>query len=146
MEALIKQDFEFNMLSKAYAEFLIECHNGYPDGRVERVPAGLYLNKDANTINVYFDSPSDIAMFLKLKFGAHLRTRPVPPPMPDKEDIMKQLKNITFQKTRQIKKNYEYYNWDYEKELSWLDKSLIDTEMKKLDDEYRKMKIYKDQI
>jgi len=93
MEALISQDFEFNMMSRAYAEFLLECSNGYPEGRVERVPSGLYLNKDQNTIQVNFQSPESVAVFLKLKFGAHLRERPVHKPQDDYE-IMKELRKL----------------------------------------------------
>lgn len=93
MEALISQDFEFNMMSRAYAEFLLECSNGYPEGSVERVPSGHYLNKDQNTIQVNFQSPESVAVFLKLKFGAHLRERPVPKPQDDYE-IMKELRKL----------------------------------------------------
>lgn len=102
MEALVSQDFEFNVLSKAYAEFLIECSNGYPDGRVERVPSGLYLHKDQNMIQVNFQSPESIAVFLKLKFGAFLRQRPEPK---KDEDMYEQIRKLT--SMYDVRKTYE---------------------------------------
>lgn len=123
MEALISQDFEFNMMSRAYAEFLLECSNSYPEGRVERVPSGLYLNKDQNTIQVNFQSPENVAVFLKLKFGAYLRERPVPKPQDDYE-IMKELRKLA----GLYDINEKYYKSDYTK--------IINPKKKIFDDEY----------
>lgn len=94
MEALVSQDFEFNLLSKAYAEFILECSDGYPEGRIERVPPGLYLNKDQNTIQVNFQSPEGVAVFLKLKFGAHLRERPAMPPFEANKEMYEQIRKL----------------------------------------------------
>lgn len=109
MEALVSQDFEFNVLSRAYGEFLVECSNSYPEGRIERVPSGLYLNKDQNTIQVHFQAPESVAVFLKLKFGAHLRARP----LKDVEELYQQIHKLSKMYNKNSYFDEKYNSYDY---------------------------------
>lgn len=110
MEALVSQDFEFNVLSRAYGEFLVECSNSYPEGRIERVPDGLYLNKDQSTIQVHFQSPESVAVFLKLKFGAYLRQRPFPKM---DEELYQQIRKLSKMYNKNSYFDEKYKSYDY---------------------------------
>lgn len=100
METLIDQDFEFNKFSLIYGQFLQEVHESYPDVKITDV-ARHYTYKDQYTIFIHVAVPEEIAVILKLRFGACLRNRPPPKPEPEYKD-------------EEIKEEYEKSIWERE--------------------------------
>ncbi len=87
MEALIDQDFEFQKFSAIYGQFLQEVHETCPDTVFTDV--GRYYPYIAEKpLYIHVTIPERLAVVLKLRFGAHLRTRPIPPKVNDLMSIM----------------------------------------------------------
>ena len=79
MASLIKQDYEFDLKSLVYGKFLQECYESYPDVKITTVTSSYptILKETSNQV-VSVDVPEEVAVVLKLRFGDHLRIRPVP--------------------------------------------------------------------
>jgi len=73
MAALITQDFEFTRNSLLYGQFLVECHESYPDVVITDTVRWHAYN--TNTLYVTVDVPEDLAVVLKLRFGNQFRIR-----------------------------------------------------------------------
>jgi hypothetical protein len=86
MEALIDLDFKFHKYSLIYGKFLQEVHESYVDVKIEDANR-YYRFKDRFSTFVRVAVPEEVAVVLKLRFGAHLCTRRVPDPSvdPDRE-------------------------------------------------------------
>lgn len=81
METLISLDFEFEPMSLMYGRFLIEVFETCPDTVIKNVNS-LHPYTGGETKFVHVAVPEELAVVLKLKFGAHLRPNrnPITPP------------------------------------------------------------------
>jgi len=104
----IRFDFEFGNLSLELGQFLTLVHEEDPDICIERVDHHYAYNRDLIRVSIEVDGASELAVMLKLKLGAHIRLRPLPPK--DKENIGYDV-NLNIIKGRNTNKNtIEYYH------------------------------------
>ncbi len=75
METLITQEYEFAKNSLNYGQFLIECYEGCSEIKIEDAP---YNHRRPGMHHVIITVPDQLAVVLKLRFGAFLRVRPEP--------------------------------------------------------------------
>jgi hypothetical protein len=68
----VEQDFRFEIVSRIYGEFLCEVH---PDAVL--VDVTQYYFGTPGDVVISATTTEDVAMLLKLKYGAHLVKRPV---------------------------------------------------------------------
>ena len=109
----VTQDFEFTSLYSApYGRWLATVYEAFPDVTV--IACNDWYPSVANTVYASVTVPEDIAMLLKLQFGAHLVERPFVHPS-ELEKAIQQLKEDflmkKFFKNPNIKNKYCY---DYE--------------------------------
>lgn len=71
---LVSQDFCFKCNSLEHGQFIVSAYDMYADGFVTEIRYIFPLKSDHLYLN--FQSPPDVAAWLKLKFGNYLVERP----------------------------------------------------------------------
>ena len=101
--ATISLDFKFNPLSAEYGRFLVDVHSLDSAVILADVTWHYAMNLSGNKVTSVTIS-EDMAMLLKLKFGANLVVRPEP--LPD----MRIIKNRNYYKS--IPEKHIYYDFE----------------------------------
>ena len=159
MAEMIGFDYTFEEFSLLYGQFVVDAKDGYPEGKIERVTHHYPYVEDR--IVVHFAAPEEITVLLKLRFGAHIVTRP-PKKEPDLVEDLSALKSYITQ-IGIDKKNYNIWDTantnlyiknrqtiprrsvaEFEREITELEKQRALEIKHALDDEVRNTKYYYD--
>lgn len=111
MAPLIGFDFAFVEFSREHGQFIVDCTEYYPEGKV-RKSSGMPVT--AGKAFLYFECPSEQAVLLKLKYSANIAEAAVEKQKQAEIERRFKEKSSILDDLRYYKKNNNSYNHIYQ--------------------------------